>query len=158
MQGLTPPGSPFQHTQSSMLIRRRSSSSLSSSDDTEIEFKPRDPKRKSDTPKLKKIKKSDKDSNKSESEESASVSSKITQVISKKQHIKATVVEVKLNQYKSFTVKKTGKHVSVDLNYIDEKCYLTNEVSVFWNFWSFLYFYDILFNLFCVLRQILSLI
>lgn len=105
-----------------MLIRRRSSSSLSSSD-TEIEFKPRDIRRRTDTPKVKKPKKSEDD--KIDNDETSSTKSGQTP----KKNFKATVLEIKSNQYKSFTIKKTGKHVSIDLNYIDEKCYFTTQVS-----------------------------
>lgn len=93
----------------------------------EVEFKPRDTRRKTDTPKMKKVKRSEDD--RSELDESGSSNSK--SVMMPKKGIKATVVEIKLNQYKAFTVKKTGKHVCVDLNYIDEKCFFTVQVSFF---------------------------
>lgn len=102
----------------------------------EIEFKPRDLRRKSDTPKLKKCKKSDEN----EMEESSMVANKTGQT--PKKQIRATVLEVKLNQYKSFTVKKTGRHVSIDLNYIDEKCYFTIHVSFHYYFLYYVIIFD----------------
>lgn len=120
-----------------MLIRRRSSSSISSGDDddADVEFKPRELRRKSDTSKLKKPKTDDgieNESNVTETECSTSNSEEAgsTKATPSKKHpLKANVVEIRSNQYKSFTVKKTGKHVNIDLNYIDGKCHFTALVS-----------------------------
>lgn len=81
----------------------------------EIEFKPREIRRKSDTPKMKKAKKSEEN--------------EVEEIHPLKKQFKAAVLEIKLNQYKAFTLKKTGRHVSIDLNYIDEKCYFTMQVN-----------------------------
>lgn len=37
---------------------------------------------------------------------------------------------VKGVQYKSFTMKRSGKHVAIDLNYIDDECYFTIQVCI----------------------------
>ncbi|XP_018576977.1 uncharacterized protein LOC108915435 [Anoplophora glabripennis] len=118
----TPPGSPaysFPHGQSSMLVRRRSSSSISSSDEvveSDISKTSRKKLTSSETPKIKKIKKND----------SNEESQKLSEV--KDPPEKPALVENKLSSYKSFTIKRINKHITIDLNYVDENCYCTAQV------------------------------
>lgn len=120
----TPPGSPaysFPHSQSSMLIRRRSSSSISSSDEVDENDVSKTSRKKLPTaspeaPKSKKVKKN----------ESKEPSEKLSEV--KDPPEKPAATENKFS-YKSFTVKKTSKQVTIDMNYNNEKCHCTVQVS-----------------------------
>ncbi|CAG9860609.1 unnamed protein product [Phyllotreta striolata] len=101
----TPPRSPTMFSsQASMLIRRRSSSSVSSDDELSS-------KKSSKPKKQKKISTSTE-----EAKEEANAS------------IKDIPKPVKGAQYKSFAMKRCGKHVSIVLNYVDDYCYFTTEV------------------------------
>lgn len=119
----TPPGSPaysFPHAQSSMLVRRRSSSSISSSDEVDENDTSRSSRKKptSEAPKVKKLKKSE------TTHEEAEKSSEMKDL---KEQKKSVVTENKFS-YKSFAVKKISKHITIDLSYVDGKCYCTAEV------------------------------
>ncbi|CAH1180410.1 unnamed protein product [Phaedon cochleariae] len=104
----TPPRSPT-FPGSMMLIRRRSSSSMSSSEDADAYLPPKTTsKRKSDGQQRgKKAKKVTDDGRGEAATES---------------------VSAERGRYKSFTVKKSGKHVAIDLHYIDERCFLDTKV------------------------------
>ncbi|KAJ8959468.1 hypothetical protein NQ318_022165 [Aromia moschata] len=110
----TPPGSPaysFPHSQGSMLVRRRSSSSISSSDESRDDAgRAARKKSPSNAPKQKKMKKLE-DANQEEDGD--------------KEEQKEVPVESKTKQFKWFSAKKAGKHVTVDLKYVDERCYCT---------------------------------
>nr|XP_023020479.1 titin [Leptinotarsa decemlineata] len=125
----TPPRSPsFQfssHSQSSMLIRRRSSSSISSVEDADMDFVPKFGKKKSDGPKLKKAKKATSDSPRPGKEEDIASE---TETPEKESPNKPAHKITKASPYKSFTVRKSGKQIVIDLNYIDEKCFFDVKV------------------------------
>ncbi|CAG9827769.1 unnamed protein product [Diabrotica balteata] len=117
----TPPRSPtFFASQTSMLIRRRSSSSMSSDSENDSQQSKTKSNKKSESSKSKKQKKTASNDNNN------STPNKDTKnVKSSKEIIPKAVKGV---QYKSFTMKKSGKHISIDLHYIDDECLFTNQV------------------------------
>ncbi|XP_056641739.1 titin isoform X1 [Diorhabda sublineata] len=116
----TPPRSPtFYSSQASMLIRRRSSSSISSDEELEenkVSYKSLKTPKKLDSSKSRKQKRN----TTSESESSVKES--------KENSTESIPKAMKGAQYKSFTMKKSGKHVSIDLRYVDDKGYFTIDV------------------------------
>ncbi|XP_072397775.1 uncharacterized protein [Diabrotica undecimpunctata] len=117
----TPPRSPtFFSSQNSMLIRRRSSSSLSSDSENDSQQSKTKSNKKTDSSKSKKQKKSASNDNNN------STPNKDTRNVKPSKEIIAKAV--KGVQYKSFTMKKSGKHISIDLHYIDDECLFTIQV------------------------------
>ncbi|XP_019874161.2 titin isoform X2 [Aethina tumida] len=118
----TPPASPaYSYQESSRLIRRRSSSSISSVEDLEDEELDDAKSQKKlntegENPKIKKIKKSPKEPDTTVQQSEVSKPEVVEEVIEK------------TGSYKSFTIKKTGKLISMDLHYINEYSYCTIQV------------------------------
>ncbi|XP_028140992.1 uncharacterized protein LOC114335034 isoform X2 [Diabrotica virgifera virgifera] len=117
----TPPRSPtFFASQTSMLIRRRSSSSLSSDSESDSQKSKTKSNKKTESSKLRKQKKSTSNDNNNSTPNKDTKNAKSSKEI--------TAKAVKGVQYKSFTMKKSGKHIAIDLHYIDEECLFTIQV------------------------------
>ncbi|KAG5893165.1 hypothetical protein JTB14_000426 [Gonioctena quinquepunctata] len=120
----TPPRSPtFQfssHSQASMLIRRRSSSSISTDEEIDVDFVP-------------KVAKKTKKSKRNVFEESKEPA-KEEKVMEKVKHVKEypgkspQKLPKSGHPYTTFSIRKTGKQVVIDLHYLDDKCYFTTQV------------------------------
>ncbi|CAH1973106.1 unnamed protein product [Acanthoscelides obtectus] len=102
----TPPPSPFMHSHSSMLIRRRSSSSISSSDDLDSDA-PRSTKRRKSKRSTDELNITEKDPLALDARDDSDIDSKTIQ------------------GHKLLNVKKSNKQVSVELNYPDNRCLMT---------------------------------